>query len=109
MSLLLKYDFENPSETEKILTVQGGQGAFSFDIVSKNIDVADAVVSILFSNDRENFIPIPVSETENADFDIPIGDDASTQNILEVDHKYYKAVIAVGTSTTGTIEIHTKQ
>ena len=109
MSLFYSYDFANPTSTEQVLEVVGGQGAFSFDIISKNIDVADANVSFFFSNNKVDYIAIPVSSTENASFDIPTGNDVSALNITDIDHRYYKMVLTVGSSTVGTIEIHTKQ
>lgn len=108
MSLLFSFDFANPVQTEKVLEVHGGQGAFSFDVVSKNLDAADSVVSFFYSNNNVDFMPIPIG-LNNVEFTLPIGNDLNIFNVSQVDHVFYKVVVSAGSTTVGTIEIYTKQ
>lgn len=108
MSKIFSFDFSNQVKTEHTIEVVGGQGPFSIDMISKNLNGSDSSVSFFFSNNGVDFIAIPDGEIDS-NFPLPIGDDLNSQIITDVDHRFYKMVVNVGTVAVGTIDFYSKQ
>jgi hypothetical protein len=97
----------------KVFSISGGNqngpsdqppdrtGAISFQAVWSGVDALDATVEMQWSNDGATWEQIP-----SLIHTLSTASGSTSFNINVVNHSYYRAVLAVGTATNGTINIY---
>lgn len=101
MPLYKTFSVANGNQNGDADTPNGRSGGMSYQAVWSGIDAFDATVEIQWSNDRATWEQVPtLIET------IATASGSASFNINVINHAYYRAVLTVGTATTGTVNIY---
>jgi hypothetical protein len=86
--------------TTEIFELSGDNGAFSYQAEATGLDASDGVLSVEYSNDRENFDQVP-----NLTEIVASGASSTHFNVNVINHKYYRVSWVSNSNTAGTITV----